>query len=59
MEDTSLMTGTDVSAERTWRNTCSPTRFVTVEEDRDKNECDTPQIAGRAWLTAAAHTAVF
>lgn len=28
MEDTSLMTGTDASAEHIWRNTCSPTRFV-------------------------------
>lgn len=28
MEDTSLTTGTDASAEPTWRNTCSPTRWV-------------------------------
>lgn len=33
--DTSLMTGTDGSAERTWRNSCSPTRSV-QEEERER-----------------------
>lgn len=32
MEDTSLMTGTDASAEHIWKNICSPTRFVLLFE---------------------------
>lgn len=48
MEDTSLMTGTDASAELIWKNTCSPTRFVyvTVKENMDV-------VCQQTWLCSA------
>lgn len=43
MEDTSLMIGTDGSAEHIWKNTCSPTRCVMGEEDERMWECNPPE----------------